>query len=106
MRVISKSRLRRFWEAKPQQAKAERALRQWYKLTREADWKSPADVKKLFGKNVDFVQVASENTVAVFNIHGNDFRLIAAIHYDYPRVFVLRILTHREYDRNMWKQEL
>jgi mRNA interferase HigB len=44
--------------------------------------------------------------VAVFNIHGNKYRLIAAIHYDYPRVFVLRVLTHREYDTNRWKKEL
>jgi mRNA interferase HigB len=106
MRVLSKSRLRSFWEASPSHAKAERALRQWYDLTVDSNWKSPADVKALFGKNVDFVRVKSGNTLGVFNICGNDFRLVAAIHFDYTRVFVLRIMTHREYDENKWKDEL
>jgi mRNA interferase HigB len=106
MRVLSRTRLRDFWQAKPSQAKSEKSLRQWYKMAKAARWKTPAAVKREFGKNVDFVQVKSGNTVGVFNIHGNDYRLIAAIHYDYPRVFVLRILTHREYDTNRWKEEL
>jgi mRNA interferase HigB len=106
MRVLSRSRLRQFWKSKPSHAKAEKPLRQWYQLASNSHWKSPAEVKRQFGKNVDFVQVNSGNTVAVFNIHGNDYRLIAAVHYDYPRVFVLRILTHPEYDKNRWKEEL
>jgi mRNA interferase HigB len=105
MRVISRRRLREFWEGTPAHADAEVPLRGWYAITEESDWKSPADVKAVFGKNVDFVKAESGNTVAVFNIHGNKYRLIAAIHYDYPRVFVLRVLTHREYDTNRWKKE-
>lgn len=44
--------------------------------------------------------------MTVFNICGNDFRLITAIHYDRRAVFVLRFLTHAEYSKNTWKQEL
>ena len=63
-------------------------------------------MKRSFGARVDFVKVDSGNTVAVFDITNNKYRLGAAIHYDYPRVFVLRVMTHPEYDRNRWKQEL
>jgi mRNA interferase HigB len=40
----------------------------------------------------------------VFNIAGNKFRLIARVNYQSRRVFVLHILTHKEYDRGAWKQ--
>lgn len=71
-----------------------------------AQWRTPADVKRHFGVRVDFVKVASGNTVAVFDIANNNYRMIAAIHYDYPRVFVLRIFDHQEYDKADWKDEL
>ena len=42
----------------------------------------------------------------MFDIANNRYRMIAAIHYDFPRVFVLRIFGHKEYDKNYWKDEL
>ena len=39
----------------------------------------------------------------VFNIGGNKYRLIAALHYNRARVYVRVILTHREYDKGTWK---
>lgn len=103
MRIISRGRLREFWVVHPD-ARAE--LSAWYAVTDASDWKTPADVKRTFGARVDFVKVASGGTVAVFDIRGNRYRMIAAIHYDFPRVFVLRIMTHGEYDDNKWKDEL
>jgi mRNA interferase HigB len=44
--------------------------------------------------------------VVMFNIHGNDFRLICAIHYNTAKVFLLRFLSHAEYDKDRWKSEL
>lgn len=105
MRIISHTKLRRFWQA-PHQADAQKPLTQWYDITESAQWKNPAEVKRSFGAAVDFVKVQSGNTVAVFDIHNNKYRLVAAIHYDYPRIFVLRIMTHGEYDKNHWKHEL
>jgi mRNA interferase HigB len=55
---------------------------------------------------VDTVKVESGNTVFVFDIKGNDFRLIAAIHFDRRKVFVLAVLTHKEYDKERWKESL
>jgi mRNA interferase HigB len=103
MRVIKVSRLRRFWTAHHD---AEKELRTWIRITESAIWRSPADVKRHFGARVDFVKVASGNTVAVFDIANNRYRMIAAIHYDFPRVFVLRIFDHKEYDMDNWKDEL
>jgi len=39
----------------------------------------------------------------VFNIHGNGFRLIARINYDWQKVYILGIYTHKEYDEGKWK---
>jgi mRNA interferase HigB len=101
VRIITIGALRRFWES---HADAEGPLREWYAKTDWAEWKNPAEVKAT-SPQVDWVKVRSGNTVFVFNI-TRAYRLIAAIHFDYPRVFVLRILTHREYDRDQWKDEL
>src|SRR5580700_10045648 len=103
MRIIKPSTLRRFWM---KHKNAERELAKWIRTTRFATWRSPADVKNSFGARVDFVRVASGHTVAVFDIASNIFRLVAAIHYDFPRVFVLRIFDHEEYDEGNWKEEL
>ena len=111
MRIISETRLKRFWEANNRQREAEKSLRLWRKVTRNAVWKNPADVKLSFGKNVDFVQTNRGSELAVFNIHANHYRLIAAIHYlphhfHRGRVYVLRIMNHRKYDTDKWKREL
>jgi mRNA interferase HigB len=103
MRIIKVSTLRRFWTS---HRDAEKELRTWIRIVDASKWASPADVKRQFGGRVDFVKVSSGNTVAVFDIVNNRFRMIAAVHYDFPRVFVLRIFDHKEYDRNQWKDEL
>ena len=102
MRIISRTRLKEFWA---KHRDAERPLTHWYDLTRRAMWRHPADVRRTFGPT-DFVKVASGNTIAVFDVGGNNYRLIAAIHYDRQRVFVLRVLSHPEYDRRKWVDEL
>jgi mRNA interferase HigB len=56
-----------------------------------------AELKTLFS-SAD--QVANKT---VFNIGGNKYRLIAAIHYNRNRVYIRAILTHREYDKGNWK---
>jgi mRNA interferase HigB len=57
---------------------------------------------------VDRVITRKENAVCVFDLgHGkNSYRLIAAVHFNTQIVFVLRLLTHAEYDKNEWKSEL
>jgi mRNA interferase HigB len=52
------------------------------------------------------VRVASGRQVTIFNIRGNKYRLIVAIHYNRQAIFVMRFLTHEEYDRDVWKRTL
>jgi mRNA interferase HigB len=81
------------------------ALTAWVQIVRQANWQSIRDVRHVF-PNADAVMVKSERTATMFNICGNNYRLIVAIHYNRQLVFVLRFLTHAEYDRDTWKETL
>jgi mRNA interferase HigB len=52
------------------------------------------------------VRVQSGRNVVVFNIGGNDFRLVCAVHFNTEMVFALRFMTHAEYSKDAWKNEL
>jgi len=100
MRVISKSRLKRFWES-PAGGHAEQPLLAWYAHVnnKSVAWQNWSDVSASFG-NADLV-----GNCVVFNIGGNKYRLIARILYPSQKVFILRVMTHKEYDKNKWKKE-
>jgi mRNA interferase HigB len=91
MRVIALKTLRDFWEKHPQ---AEIPLRAWYALASRADWRNPADIKAAY-RNASFLA----NNRVVFNIKGNDYRLVVAMRYDKGIMFVRFVGAHREYDR-------
>ena len=101
MRVIALSTLRAFWEGKSGYADAREPTLAWYREALAADWRSPADVKRQFGT----ASILRDGRV-VFNIGGNKYRLITAIHYNLGKVFVLRFMTHAEYSKDRWKDEL
>jgi mRNA interferase HigB len=92
MQVIARRTLRIFWGRHPQ---AEGPLRAWYAVVAKAVWKGPADVKAMFGANVDFV---ADNRV-VFDIGGNKYRLVTHVAYRFTRVLIKFVGTHKEYDR-------
>jgi mRNA interferase HigB len=104
VRIITWSAIRRFGEKWPAAA---RALREWYRITEHSAWRSFADVKATFGQT-DTAVVKSGQTVCVFDIGGNKFRLIAFVSYRKSKVYVLRVMTHKEYDKGgqQWKNEL
>ncbi len=91
MRIISKSPLRNFWEKYPSAALP---LQAWYKETTAASWQSPNDVKAQY-RNASLVA----NSRIIFNVKGNDFRLIVAINYAAGIVYIRFIGTHAEYDK-------
>jgi mRNA interferase HigB len=70
----------------------------WYRITRRADWSSLVDVRS------DFAHADIVGRRTVFNIHGNNYRLITRINYKTKRVFILYIFTHVEYSKGDWKQ--
>ena len=102
MKVVKPARVHEHARTHPE---AEASLTRWLSLTRHAVWHSLADVRRTF-PHADAVKVASGRAVVVFNIAGNRYRLITAIHYDRQRVFVLRFMPHAEYGKDRWKEEL
>jgi len=102
VRVISPKTLRQFWE---RHRAAEMPLRAWLKIAEQTNWASIQHVRQTY-PHADAVPVSSGRTTTVFNIGDGKFRLITAIHYNTRRIFVLRVLTHREYDRAAWKEQL
>ena|SRR5436190_24190319 len=101
-RIVSPKRVKEYASRYPT---AKPALTHWLENIRRGEWRNPSDLKASFS-DVDPVTVDSGRTVYVFNIEHNRHRLIAAIHFNTQTVYVLRIMTHREYDRNRWKEEL
>jgi len=100
MRVISLQPLREFWERHPD---AEQPLRQWYKTATFAKWTCLQDARRDY-PHADGVKTPRGDTLTVFNIGGNKYRLVARIRYDYQLVNVRAVLTHREYDEGQWKE--
>jgi mRNA interferase HigB len=86
-------------------SRAAAGLEYWLEAAQAASWTRLHDVRLAF-RSADEVRVASGRTVVVFNINGNRFRLIAAIHYNRGKVFILRFLTHADYSKDRWKDEL
>lgn len=91
MRIISRSTLRTFWEKYPD---AEQPLKAWLHETSRTTWNSPSDVKNLY-RNASILA----NNRAVFNIKGNNYRLIVHVRYDLGIVFIRFVGTHQEYDK-------
>jgi len=72
-------------------------LMNWYRITKHAEWKNLADVRRDFGH----ADVVGRRTV--FNIKGNKYRLIARVNYHTRRVFILHSLTHDDYSKGTWQ---
>ena len=69
------------------------SLNDWYSKTRNADWNDLSEVKHVFN-SCDYIG----NDRYVFNISGNNYRLIAMIHFNRRTLYIRRILSHAEYD--------
>ena len=93
--VITRKRLRDF---AARHRDAAEPLTGWYAIMSRTDFGSFAELKRVFG-SVDKV-----GKFTVFDIGGNKYRLIAAIHYNRKKVYIRHVLTHAEYDRDRWKE--
>jgi mRNA interferase HigB len=94
MNVISIKAIRKFTK---KHANSRASLNGWYKVALKANWKSFDDLKKtlptadIYGRCV------------IFDIGGNNYRLIASIDYPAQQLYIKAILTHAEYDKQKWK---
>jgi mRNA interferase HigB len=96
VRVIARSTLNDFVKnrvARAQQAAVKVHLDAWHERAMKGGWKSSAELKIQFGS----ASILTSERV-VFNIKGNDYRLVAAINYSYQILFVKWLGTHKEYD--------
>ncbi len=91
MRLISRKTLIKFWE---KYRDSEQPLKIWAKEVENAKWKTSNEI-------VAFYNTADpiKNNRIVFNIKGNDYRLVAKIHYNRQIVYVRFIGTHAQYNR-------
>jgi mRNA interferase HigB len=93
MWVVSLKRLREFWAIHP---RANVGLRAWFDQTQAAQWRNFGELRATFS-SADLV-----GNCTVFDIGGNHYRLITRVLYSSHKVYVLRVMTHNEYDRKDW----
>jgi mRNA interferase HigB len=93
--VITKKRLQDF---AARHKDAAEPLGVWYAIMSRTDFGSFAELRRVFG-SADKV-----GKFTVFDIGGNKYRLIAAVHYNRRKVYIRHVLTHAEYDRGNWKK--
>jgi len=91
MRIIAFKTLRLFWEQHPD---TQQALQAWYRDAKWATWRTPADIKNVY-RNASIV---GENRV-VFNIRGNQYRLVVAVNYPQGIVYIRFIGSHHAYEQ-------
>ncbi|MGC1306173.1 MAG: type II toxin-antitoxin system HigB family toxin [Phormidesmis sp.] len=96
MRIITRGRLLSFAE---KHRDAGTALDAWYRLAKSAKWQSFNELKKSVGT----ADVAGKFTI--FNIKGNQYRLIVDIQYQKQIIYIKYVLTHKEYDKDQWKRD-
>ena|ERR1700712_5590924 len=97
MRVIARQTLVRFSESPDGgrgQSALTAALNAWFHEVSRADWRAMADVKQRYA----YASIINSERI-VFNIKGNDYRLVAAVDFERSVLWIKWIGTHRQYDR-------
>ena len=94
MRIIAESRLKRM---ALQYGDCVNQIAAWIQIVRHAHWHNLSEVRQTY-PHADSVE-----EFTVFNIKGNDYRLIVGMDYHHGRVYVKHLLTHADYDRGSWK---
>ncbi len=103
VRIITWRPLREFGRRWPAAATP---LREWFKNHRADDLAHALPTSRRPSARPIKQKVTSGQTVCIFDIGGNKFRMVAFVSYAKAKVYVLRIMTHKEYDRKRWKDEL
>jgi mRNA interferase HigB len=93
MRIISRKRLR---EAEAKHADLVEPLAAWWNVAKAANWTGIEDVKRTY----PYTDPVGRYTV--FDIKGNSYRLIVRMEYKKHLIFIIKVLTHAEYDKGAW----
>lgn len=89
--------IRDFYQQHPD---AKEALERWLQMVKKTDFQSFAQIKQMF-PSTDLV-----HNFVVFNIGENKYRLVAFVKYQLKRLYIRYVLTHKEYDKEKWKEDL
>ena len=95
MEIIRRDRLVEFAQKHPN---TRASLRRWYDLMQERSFGSFAELRSIFP------YASQVGKLTIFNIAGNNVRLIVSMRYDEERVYIRHVLTHAEYDKGKWKE--
>jgi mRNA interferase HigB len=95
MHIISRKLLREFCQ---KHADCCEALDDWYQIAKQAHWTNLIEVQTVYPK------AEAVGNFTVFNIKGNNYRLIVSINYIKQIIYIKYVLTHAEYDKNTWKR--
>jgi mRNA interferase HigB len=92
--VISRKKLK---DAASRHSGLEGPLDAWFRVAKKASWRNLSEVRETFS-TADAVEKWT-----IFNVKGNQYRLITEINYIFGRIYIRYVLTHAEYDREGWK---
>lgn len=95
MHIITYKRIMEFVTKYPD---SRASLENWYRIIKQTDYDSFSQLRQHFS-DADYVE-----GFVVFNISGNKYRLITAIHFNRKKVYIRDILAHAEYDKDKWKR--
>jgi mRNA interferase HigB len=95
MHLISKKALREFWRRHPE---SEPSLSRWFKIVDSSNFETLDELRATF-PSADRV-----GSLVVFNVGGNNYRVVTSVHFNRGKIYIRHVLTHREYDRGRWKE--
>jgi mRNA interferase HigB len=101
--VISRRKLRDFYQAKPERRRHAAGFDIWFKLARKAHWRNFQDARATFGQ-IDVAIEDSGRTATIFDIGGNKYRVIAHVDYRRQTLKIEAVMDHREDDKRLWKK--
>ena len=90
MRIVATSQLKKFWQKHPD---SKQSFLCWIDEARQADWQTPADIKAQF-RHASILK----SSRVVFNIKGNEYRLVVAVAYRFSALYIKFVGTHKQYD--------
>jgi len=96
MRIISRKALRTYWEKHPQ---SEEVLNDWFRKIKRNEATNFTELRKTFPSADIF------GDCLVFNVGGNNFRVIAHVDFDLQIIWIRAVLSHAEYSKDRWKTD-
>lgn len=91
MRVIAKKILREFWAKHPD---CEQQLKSWFREAERGEWRNTNEIKREYPS----ASILRNNRI-IFNIKGNNYRLIVKINFQYQMMWIRFIGTHKDYNK-------